>query len=287
MKKILSKRIILIILATLLGILNIEDKDLKEETIEVINSDDKDDYKITAKDVLEEKKYFVPNLALVTYKEDGIMKKNVVEAIAAKKDIWIFSFITKKNRLLRITKDENGLNYKILYALEDAGNIDYFDLGFSNISLDMDLYKYSQKYTPLNEGVNIDKNTIMKIENNPLNTEINRSIVENIYGGWYELYGVYEFEFDYNENFYTYIFGLEGTKNNKKIYRSLTNPFMTIEEDLNSLKYELVIFDGEEKRIIINTKKITPSFTNQKLWYKSIMEYEKSFLEEKVLENQR
>ncbi len=201
---------------------------------------------------IERKEFFVPKYALLEYELNGKQYGKVVSILKQNENKFLCKSVTEPDFVVSVCKNNDEITYNVEKTI-DSTDIEMY----KNIKLDTDLYAYVQQYCEFGDGVNISKDTILKIEEGYLNKKekvLKFTLAENANGDWKEYLSLHTVAVCRNEEGekYELLVLLETDEKDKKVYRSLTNPEISVVEiyDENGyfLKYELQKKNGLEKQ---------------------------------------
>ena len=185
--------------------------------------------------------YFVPNLALLEYEINGKIFRKIGKLISNKENDISYQLLTSPELKVNIHKNGDMFSCSIYDTFLNQ------KLSISYLNIDKNLYRYIQQYCEFKEGLNITKDTILKIENeyNIAPLTIKNTLAQDVNLKWKEYLGlptIFICQFEENEPYVLLMF-IEKKDKNKRVYRSLTHPETFLEEtldrEMNILKSEL------------------------------------------------
>lgn len=226
--------------------------------------------------------YFVPDLAIVEYKNNGKRESKVICLKSDYEDLALYSFVTDSNKFYKQGK---------IGTIENSdGKLEFEDLGYTDIKINYDVYSCVQQYCEFGNGLNVSTDIIQKVEAGYKNPRTITSVLaENANGEWKEYYDITEVIYEVNGEKTVCLMALESNSKTQRIYRSLTCPEIslveTIDENFDIVKSEIVTncmfpSQNEELRQTADVRKIGMHLPSYQIRFNQVLEYESSIIEE-------
>lgn len=226
--------------------------------------------------------YFVPDLAIVEYKNNGKRESKVICLKSDYEDLALYSFVTNSNKFYKHGK---------IGTIENSdGKLEFEDLGYTDIKINYDVYSCVQQYCEFGNGLNVSTDIIQKVEAGYKNPRTITSVLaENANGEWKEYYDITEVIYEVNGEKTVCLMALESNSKTQRIYRSLTCPEIslveTIDENFDIVKSEIVTncmfpSQNEELRQTADVRKIGMHLPSYQIRFNQVLEYENSIIEE-------
>lgn len=227
-------------------------------------------------------KYFVPNLVIAEYKNNGEKEAKVVNLKSSHEDLTLLDFVTDPTKFYK--------NGKIVTIANENAKMELEDLGYTDIQIIDDVYSYVQQYCEFGEGLNVSYDVIKKVEEGYGNSRTIKSILaENANREWKEYHEIVKVAYVMNGEQTICLMGLESDSATGRIYRSLTCPEITlaetIDENKDIIKREIVTNSmlskpNEELRQNAKVRKFGTYMSTHQFSYDKVLEYEKHIIEE-------